>query len=160
VSFFAGFGPPDGGVAGFRVVAGNANGLSRVLLAVGRLPSADVGPVHLHFGEEVLHVVSGRLLIRAGDLRRECGPGDVIAVPSGTWHGFRALENTVLEVVAEQRIGTVFPVRRPGGGVELVEVHRPDMPWGRPPPDGGEWTSDTDMRGILDAVDMDVGGAD
>jgi hypothetical protein len=84
----------------------------------------------------------------------------VIAVPSGTWHGFRAVEDTVLEVVAEQRIGTVFPVRRPGGGVELVEVHRKDMPWGRPPPDGSDWTSDTDMCGILDAVDMDIGGAD
>jgi mannose-6-phosphate isomerase-like protein (cupin superfamily) len=138
------------------VVAGTANGLSRLLLAVGRLPSADVGPIHLHYGEEVLHVVSGRLLIRTGDHRRECGPGEVVAVPAGTWHGFRALEETVLEVVAQQRIGTVFPVRREDGRVELVEVHRTDMPWGRPPPEGGDWTTDTDMRGILGALDMEV----
>jgi uncharacterized RmlC-like cupin family protein len=138
------------------VVAGVANGLSQLLVAVGRLPSADVGPVHLHYGEEVLHVVSGRLLVRAGDDRRECGPGDVVAVPAGSWHGFRALAETVLEVVAQQRIGTVFPVRRQDGRVELVEVHRMDMPWGRPPPEGGAWTTDPDMLGILDALDMEV----
>jgi quercetin dioxygenase-like cupin family protein len=156
VSFFAVYGPPTGGVAGFRVVAGTGNGLSRLLLVVGRLPSAEVGPIHLHYGEEVLHVVSGRLLVRAGNHRRECGPGEVVAVPAGTWHGFRALEETVLEVVAQQRIGTVFPVRDEDGRVELVEVHRMDMPWGRPPPEGGDWTTDTDMRGILDALDMEL----
>ena len=138
------------------MVAGTATGLSGLLLAVGRLPHADVGPIHLHYGEEVLHVVSGRLLIRAGDDRRECGPGEVVAVPAGRWHGFRALEETVLEVVAQQRIGTVFPVRRRDGRMELVEVHRRDMPWGRPPPEGGDWTTDTVMRDILDALDMEV----
>jgi mannose-6-phosphate isomerase-like protein (cupin superfamily) len=156
VSLFAGYGPPDGGAAGFRVVAGTGNGLSRLLLAVGRLPSAEVGPVHLHYGEEVLHVVKGRLLIRAGDHRRECGPGEVVAVPSGRWHGFQALAETVLEVVAEQGIGTVYPVRRADGRAELVEVYRTDMPWGRPPPDGRDWTSDREMRAILDALDMDI----
>lgn len=156
MSLFARYGAPDGGVVGFRVVAGSAHGLSRLLLSVGRLPSADIGPVHLHYGEEVLHVVSGRLLIRAGDRRRECGPGDVVAVPAGVWHGFRALEETVLEVVAEQRIGTVYPVRHSDGQVELVEVHRADMPWGRPPPEGGEWTSEEEMRAILQTLDMDV----
>lgn len=148
--------PPDSGAAGFRVVAGSGNGLSRLLLAVGRLRSTDAGPIHLHHGEEVLHVVSGRLLVRAGDERRECGPGDVVAVPAGVWHGFRALAETVLEVVAEQRIGTVFPVRCTDGRVEEVEVHRTDMPWGRPPPSGSSWTSDAEMQRILDAVDLEL----
>jgi quercetin dioxygenase-like cupin family protein len=156
VSLFASFGPPDSGEAGFRTVAGPTHGLSRLLLAVGRLPSGEVGPVHLHFGEEVLHVVSGRLLIRAGDDRRECGPGEVIAVPAGIWHGFRVLEDTVLEVVAEQRIGTAYPVRRPDGQVDLVEVYRKDMPWGRQPPKGTGWTPDTDMRRMLDSLGIDV----
>ena len=110
--------------------------------------------MHLHFGEEVLHVVSGRLLISAGDARHEYGPGTAIAVPAGVWHGFRAQEETILEVVAEQRIGTVYPVRRADGHVDLVEVYRTDMPWGRPPPDGTSWTTDTDMRRILDSLDM------
>jgi quercetin dioxygenase-like cupin family protein len=156
MSFFADYGPPDSGVTGFRTVAGAGHGLSRLLLVVGRLLPGEVGPVHLHFGEEVLHVVSGRLLIKAGDDRHECGPDAVIAVPAGIWHGFRVLEETVLEVVAEQRIGTVYPVRCSDGHVDLVEVYRTDMPWGRLPPDGTSWTPDTDMRRILDSLDMQV----
>jgi quercetin dioxygenase-like cupin family protein len=142
--------PPDGGAAGFRTVAGPGQGLSRLLLAVGRLPMDDVGPVHLHFGEEVLHVVRGRLLVRIGDERRECGPGDVVSVPAGAWHGFRVLAETEIQVIAEQRIGTVYPVADDAGRVDLVEVFRPDMPWGRPPPDGRDWTSDPELRHILD----------
>lgn len=155
MGFFADSGPPGSGVTGFRTVAGAGHGLSRLLLVVGRLLPSE-RPVHLHFGEEMLHVVSGRLLIRVGDDRRECGPDAVVAVPAGVWHGFRVLEETVLEVVAEQRMGAVYPVRRPGGHTDLVEVHRKDMPWGRPPPEGTSWTLDTDMRRILDSLDMHV----
>jgi quercetin dioxygenase-like cupin family protein len=156
MSFFAGYGPPDSGAAGFRTVAGTGRGLSRLLLAVGRLTPDQAGPVHLHFGEEVLHVVSGRLLVRVADDRRECGPGAVIAVPAGTWHGFQVLAETVLEVVAEQRIGTVYPVRLADGQVDLVEVYREDMPWGRPPPEGTGWTPDADMERILDSLATEV----
>jgi len=150
------FGPPAARRSGFRVVAGESTGLSRLLLAVGRLPAETPGPVHLHHGEEILHVLDGRLLVRIGEVRRECGPGDVIIVPAGEWHGFRALEETVLEVVAEQRIGTVYPVRSADGATELVEVHRRDMPWGRPPRDQTSWTDDTEMSRILDKLALDV----
>jgi len=156
VSFFVDWGPPGGGAAGFRTVAGAEHGLSRLLLAVGRLPSGQAGPVHLHFGEELLYVLSGRLLVRVKDDLRECGPGDVIAVPAGVWHGFRVLEETVLEVVAEQRIGTVHPVRRADGQVDLVEVYREDMPWGRPPPEDTGWTLDAEMQSILGSLAMEV----
>jgi mannose-6-phosphate isomerase-like protein (cupin superfamily) len=155
VSFFADYGPPDDGVTGFRTVAGPEQGLSRMLLVVGRLPPGQ-RPVHLHFGEELLHVISGRLLMRVGDDRRECGPDAVIAVPAGVWHGFTVLEEAVLEVAAEQRIGAAYPVRRPNGRVDLVEVYRKDMPWGRRPPDGTSWTLDTDMQHILDSLGMHV----
>jgi len=120
------------------------------------LPADDLGPVHLHYGEEILHVLDGRLLVRIGRQRRECVPGDVIIVPAGEWHGFQAIEETVLEVAAEQRIGTVYPVRATDGEMELVEVHRQDMPWGRPPGDGATWTDDTEMRRILDNLALDL----
>ena len=151
VTSFASFGPPSDGAAGYRVVAGTGQGLSRLLLVVGRLAAAEEGPVHLHRGEELLHVLSGRLLVRVGDQRRECGPGEVAAVPAGCWHGFRALEETVLEVVAEQRIGTVFPVQD-----GRREVYRRDMPWGRTPPPGHDWTSDQEMREILATLDREI----
>ena len=149
MSAFSTYGPPGGSAAGFRVVAGAPSGLCRLVLAVGRLPAGDVGPVHLHYGEEVLHVLDGRLLVRVGAERRECGPGEVVTVAAGEWHGFQVLQETVLEVVAEQRIGTVYPVRAGDGGVDLVEVHRRDMPWGRAPRDGTSWTDDAEMRRIL-----------
>jgi quercetin dioxygenase-like cupin family protein len=147
-------GPPDG-QAGFRVVAGRGTGLHRVMLVVGHLPAGDHGPMHLHRGDEVLRVLEGELLVRIGEERRTCGAGDVAVVPAETLHGFRALSDTTLEVIAEYDIGTVFPVRDEVGERRLVEVFRPDMPWGRVPADG-RWTTDDEMRAILDRLDADV----
>lgn len=147
---FVAFEPPEKR-AGYRVVAGTDQGLDRLLLVVGRLAVSEEGPVHLHRGEEVLHVLSGRLLVMVGDVRRECGPGQVVAVPADTWHGYRALDETLLEVVAEQRIGTLFPIN----GMAR-EVFRPDMPWGRVPPPGKDWTSDSEMTRILADLDQQI----
>lgn len=147
------FGPPDGDRPGFRVVSGAPSGLDRLLLAVGRLPTGDHGPVHLHEGEEILHVLSGRLRVRVGSESADAGPGDVVAVPAGVPHGFEVLQEALLEVVAEQRIGTFYRVRDDDGTVRLVEVHRTDMPWGRPPPAGADWTTDAELRHILDRLD-------
>jgi hypothetical protein len=96
-----------------------------------------------------LRVVSGRIRIRCGDQQRVCAAGDLVVVPPGVLHGFRVLEETVLEVVAEYDIGTLYPVTRDDGRVELVEVHRPDMPWGRAPGPGRAWTADEEMQALL-----------
>lgn len=147
------FGPPDGDRPGFRTVAGAAAGLERLLLAVGRLPAGDHGPAHLHEGEEILHVLSGRLRVRLGDRSVAAGPGSVVAVPTGIVHGFDVIEDALLEVVAEQRIGTLYRVRDEAGAVRVVEVHRADMPWGRPPPPGSGWTTDAELQEILRHLD-------
>lgn len=147
------FGPPGEDRPGFRTVSGAPSGLRRLLLAVGRLPKGDRGPAHLHEGEEILHVLSGRLRVRLGDGFVDAGRGTVVAVPAGVVHGFDVLEEALLEVVAEQRIGTLYRVRDDTGAVRLVEVHRPDMPWGRPPPAGSDWTSDARLQHILDHLD-------
>jgi len=143
--------PPPGRV-GFDVLAGRKQGLSRLMWVGGRLPAGDVGPVHVHEGEEVLRVVSGQVLIRCGDEEQMCTAGQLVVVPPGVLHGFRVVEETVLEVVAEYDIGTFYPVRSGAAGVELVEVHRPDLPWGRPPPDGQDWTTDQQVQQILDRL--------
>ena len=147
------FGPPDRDRPGFRLVCGAPTGLKRLLLAVGRLPAGDHGPAHLHEGEEILHVLSGRLRVRIDDESVDAGPGSVVAVPAGALHGFDATEETLLEVIAEQRIGTLYRVRDDDGAVRTVEVHRTDMPWGRPPPEGSEWTSDAELHHILGHLD-------
>jgi quercetin dioxygenase-like cupin family protein len=151
---FESFTPPPPGAAGFEVVAGRRQGLQRVMWVVGRLPQGDTGPIHAHEGDEVLRVVSGQILVRSGDEERLCRSGDLVVVPPGVLHGFRVVEETVLEVVAEYDIGTLYPIRT-SAGVELVEVFRPDMPWGRRPPDGQAWTSDEQVRQILDQLAYD-----
>lgn len=126
------------------------------MVVAGRLPEGDVGPVHVHEGDEVLRVVSGEVMIRCGAERRVCRSGDLVVVAPGVPHGFRVMTETVLEVVAEYDIGTPYPVRTEDRGTELVEVHRSDMPWGRRPHPNHDWTSDDEMRSVLDRLAFDV----
>jgi hypothetical protein len=60
-----------------------------------------------------------------------------------------------MEVIAEQRIGTFFPVRQADGTRRLVEVYTPS-PWNNPPPRVGEYTSDEEIQRILRSVDIEV----
>ena len=150
------FDVPPSGEAGFRVVAGREHGLGRIMVVGGRLVAGEAGPVHVHGGDEVLRVVSGTIVVRCGDIRRTCGPGDLVVVPPDTPHGFRAESETLLEVVAEYDIGTLFPVLDTGGKVSLAEVYRRDMPWGRPPPAGREWTTDEELSDILARLAYEV----
>lgn len=125
------------------------------MFVVGRLAAGDDGPMHLHHGDEILRILEGELLIRVGEERKTCCGGDVVVVPPDVLHGFRARTDATLEVVAEYDIGTVFPVRNESGERDLVEVFRRDMPWGRRPPHG-RWTTDAEMRAILDRLEADV----
>ncbi|WP_410050301.1 cupin domain-containing protein [Actinomadura sp. HBU206391] len=77
----------------------------------------DHGAVHLHAGDEVLRVLSGELLVRIGDERRRCREGDIAIMPPNTWHGFRAVTDTVIEVIAEEhhvRDGKQYRPAQPG----------------------------------------------
>lgn len=146
---------PEGGAVGFRVVAGREHGLQRTMFVVGRLQAGDHGPMHLHHGDEILRILEGEMLIRVGEECKTCRSGDVVVVPPDVLHGFRAMTDATLEVVAEYDIGTVFPVRNGRGERDLVEVFRRDMPWGRQPPHG-RWTTDAEMHAILDRLDAAV----
>lgn len=111
--------------------------------------------MHLHAGEEVIRILSGELVIRVADERRTCRQGDLAIIPPHTLHGFRVVTDTVLEVIAEQHIGTFFPVRQPDGTRRLVEVYTPS-PWNNPPPRAGEYTSEEEIRQLLGSVDLEV----
>ena len=115
--------------AGFHVVAGSTDGLQRLMVVSGRLPAGNGGgPVHAHLGDEVLRIISGEIIVRVGDERRLCAAGDVAVVPPNVLHGFQVVQDTLMEVVAEYDIGTLFPVRQPDGSRRLVEVYRADLP--------------------------------
>jgi hypothetical protein len=51
MTYFTTFEVPD---ARFRLVAGRPHGLQRPLIASGRLPTGQPGPMHLHAGDAVL----------------------------------------------------------------------------------------------------------
>jgi Cupin domain len=143
--------------AGFQVVAGRPDGLQRLMVVSGRLP-ADTGggPVHTHLGDEVLRIISGELIVRVGSERRTCAAGDLAVVPPNVLHGFQVIQDTLMEVVAEYDIGTLFPVRQPDGSRRLVEVFRADLPWCAPPPRPGQYTTDAELAEIIGSVDIQV----
>jgi hypothetical protein len=111
--------------------------------------------MHLHAGEEIIHILSGELVIRVGHERRTCRQGDLAIIPPHTLHGFRVTTDTVIEVLTEQHIGTYFPVRQADGTRRLVEVYTPS-PWNNPPPRVGEYTSEEEIRQILRSVHIEV----
>jgi mannose-6-phosphate isomerase-like protein (cupin superfamily) len=152
---FVAFAPPA--EAGFRLVAGRPDGLQRLMVVSGRLlASESAGPVHAHAGDEVIRVLEGELLVRVGEERRTCRPGDLAIVPPRVLHGFRVVRDAVVEVVAEHDMGTLFPVRQPDGSRHLVEVYRTDLPWSAPPPHPGRYTTDDELAAILRSVNLEV----
>jgi hypothetical protein len=152
---FAAFTPPA--EAGFRLVAGRPDGLQRLMVVSGwLLAESSAGPVHAHAGDEVIRVLEGELLVRVGEERRTCRPGDLAVIPPLVLHGFQVVEVTVVEVVAEHDMGTLFPVRQPDGSRRLVEVYCSDLPWSAPPPQPGHYTSDEELEATLRAVDLEV----
>jgi len=155
MTYFKPFEHPD--AAGFRVVAGRPDGLQRLMLVSGRLPADMSGsPVHAHRGDEVLRIISGEIIVRVGDERRFCAAGDVAVVPPDVLHGFQVIQDTLMEVVAEYDIGTLFPVRQPDGSRRLVEVYRAELPWCAPPPQPGQYTTDAELAEIIGSIDSEV----
>jgi mannose-6-phosphate isomerase-like protein (cupin superfamily) len=144
------FHPPSS--PGFVAHAGAEHGLRRLLLASGRLPLGDVGAPHTHGGDELIRVLSGRLRMRVGERRYACGPGDVVVVPPGIEHGFVVEDEAVVEVVAEQDMGSTYAVVEQDGSVREIEVHRPGVPWDRPPAPGAAPTSAEQMAAITERV--------
>jgi quercetin dioxygenase-like cupin family protein len=131
---------------GMKVIVGPADGARRLLLARGTLPGGGSGAVHHHDGDEVVRVVSGTVGFLVGGERKSCTAGEIAVIPRGTEHGF-VVESAeaVMEFIAEQNMGSFFTVRTSTGAVEKIEVHRAEIPWDRPPPDGQAHTSAEEM---------------
>jgi quercetin dioxygenase-like cupin family protein len=94
--------------SGFRSVAGRDEGLRRIVLAAGQLGAGEGGPLHLHHGEEILHILSGEVDVTVGSDTRRCSAGDIVIIPTDTTHGFTTITETTMEVVAELDAGQVF----------------------------------------------------
>ncbi len=139
-----------------RLIAGRPHGLERLLVASGRMAAGYHGYVHLHSGDEVVRILSGEAVVRIDDERQTCREGDIAVIPPNTLHGLRAVDDTLVEIIAERDMGTFFPVRQADGSRRLVEIYRPDSPWNAPPPRPGGYTTDGELAAILEAIDVEI----
>jgi mannose-6-phosphate isomerase-like protein (cupin superfamily) len=152
MTYFATFELPT--ATGFRLIAGRRDGLRHLLLASGRIPVGAPSQMHQHRGDEVIRIISGEVIMRVDDERRICRAGDIVVVPPDTLHGFRVVADVIMEVIAEQDIGTFWPVRQADGTTRLVQIHTPS-PW-NPPPPGGEYTTEEELQALRRQIDFDV----
>jgi hypothetical protein len=66
----------------------------------------------------------------------------------------RVVTDVIMEVIAEQDIGTFWRVRRADGTTHLVQVYTLS-PW-NPPPQGGEYTTEEELEALQRKIDIDV----
>ena len=122
-------------------VIGPDQGASRLFVwAVTIQPGHTVG-LHLHHGEELFRVLYGRLRFTIeGDIR-DVRAGEIVIVPEGKAHGYRALEYAELELYGMIGCGVFIPVRNPDGTTTEVESFVRGMPWTRTPPDESHYVT-------------------
>jgi quercetin dioxygenase-like cupin family protein len=122
-------------------LVGPEQGASRIFLwCITALAGYRIG-LHLHYGEEMFRVLSGRLRFRVGDETRDVGAGAIIVIPPRTPHAYVALEDSELEVYGQIGSGEFALVVQPDGVVHEIEVFVRDIPWSRKPPDASQYIS-------------------
>src|SRR4051812_13109521 len=73
-------------------------------------------PLHIHHtSDEVIHVCSGKFIVRLGEKTMQAGEGDWIFIPRGLLHGWRNIGGAD---------GRAFFIFTPGGGGKTVEEMR------------------------------------
>ena len=62
---------------------------------------------HTHPVDEILLIISGRLIFKWENGERVCGPGDTILLPAGTLHQSEALDDGAVYSIATRPPGAV-----------------------------------------------------
>lgn len=76
-------------------------------------PHSAGGKYHVH-GDAVKYYLSGRGVELVGDEEYEIGPGDLIHIPAGVWHGTQNPNDEPIEILAVQQWpGTYSQVAAP-----------------------------------------------
>jgi hypothetical protein len=115
------YGPPDDNTAGFQTVTGGPQGLSRLLLAIGRLPSGDVGsdgePAEQRFLKIMRAPVQVRYVIEALPEVAEVLSFLAAALELGHAEAYETLNMGAgfVAVVAEDDVEETLPVARRTG---------------------------------------------
>ncbi len=120
-------------------LVGPEHGASRIFIWCVTVQAGQIIGMHHHEGEELIRVLYGRLSLRVGDTTRELGAGQVVIVPPGTRHGYRALEDTEIEVYGEIGMGEFITVSGPDGTPQTEELFVKGQPWSRTPADEAKY---------------------
>jgi quercetin dioxygenase-like cupin family protein len=122
-------------------LVGPEQGASRIFLwCITALQGYRIG-LHLHHGEEMFRVLSGRLRFRVGEETQDVGAGAIVVIPPRTPHAYIALEDSELEVFGQIGSGEFALVHGANGTVHEIEVFVRDLPWSRTPPDVTQYIS-------------------
>src|SRR5438128_663959 len=81
---------------------------SEIVMFRAILPPGGETTPQVHDREEIIHVLSGRGVMRVGGDEREIGVGDVVVVPPGTVHAGRCTGDEDWDVVIAMPVGTAY----------------------------------------------------
>lgn len=126
-------------------LVGPEHGATRIFIWCVTVQAGQVIGMHHHEGEELIRVLYGRLQFRVGDQRRELGAGEVVILPSGTKHGYRAIEDTEIEVYGEIGMGEFVSVVGGDGEATEQELFVKGQPWSRMPADDGQYMTHEEL---------------
>lgn len=116
-------------------LVGPSQGAERIFLwCISARAGYRIG-LHLHHGEEMFRILSGRLRFRVGEETRDVDSGAIIVIPPRTPHAYIALEDSELEVYGQIGSGEFGLVTEPDGTIREEEVFVRDIPWSRVPDD-------------------------
>ena len=104
-------------------------GSQRMALGKQRLRTGHGIPLHIHDAEdEVQYVISGRGIGVVGEVEREVGPGSLIYIPQGAWHGIQCLEEMELMwIVSPPNFARQLREWQAAGGESAPESKRDDI---------------------------------
>jgi quercetin dioxygenase-like cupin family protein len=128
-----------------ELLVGPEHGATKIYVWCVAAPSGQTVGMHHHNGEELIRVLYGQLHMRVEDAARVLGPGEVVILPPGTRHGYRALEDSEIEVYGEIGSGEFLTISQSDGSTRVEEVFQEGAPWSRTPDDPAKYMTHTEL---------------
>lgn len=81
---------PGASKVSMRLLVGRDDGAPRFAMRQFTVEPGGHTPAHQHPYEHEVYVLSGKGVVRGGETLREVKAGDVVFMPAGQWHQFKA----------------------------------------------------------------------
>lgn len=132
---------------------GPQDGANKIFLLRGTRRQGTFVGLHWHGGEEAIRVLSGEVRFHIGSETKVCHAGEIAFFPAYTEHGFEVLsEETLVEVIGEQRVGSYYPVIAPDGTKQVIEVYTKEILADHEPPEGTAHTTFEELVQLMTAT--------